>query len=51
MQITAEQILREAKERIVTAPKAPRQKITDPDELEEFKYVHCAREEGLAPWQ
>lgn len=37
VQITAEQILREAKERIVTAPKAPRQKITDPDELEEFK--------------
>eukprot|EP00124_Ichthyophonus_hoferi_P002717 Ihof_evm1s198 gene=Ihof_evmTU1s198 len=36
-QITAEQILREAKERIETEPKAPRQKITDPEELEEFK--------------
>jgi crooked neck len=38
-QITAEQILREAKERIQQAPKAPRQQITDPQELEEFKYV------------
>eukprot|EP00123_Amoebidium_parasiticum_P012254 comp21226_c0_seq1/m.28880 comp21226_c0_seq1/g.28880 ORF comp21226_c0_seq1/g.28880 comp21226_c0_seq1/m.28880 type:complete len:692 (-) comp21226_c0_seq1:5-2080(-) len=36
-QITAEQILREAKERIEAEPKAPRQKITDPTELEEFK--------------
>lgn len=43
-QITAEQILREAKERIQTAPKAPRQQITDPQELEEFKYgVECSR--------
>eukprot|EP01134_Creolimax_fragrantissima_P000225 CFRG0225T1 len=36
-QITAEQILREAKERIIEEPYAPRQKITDPQELEEFK--------------
>ncbi|PIK60198.1 putative crooked neck-like protein 1-like [Apostichopus japonicus] len=38
MQITAEQILREAKERELEAvPAPPKQKITDPEELQEYK--------------
>ncbi|XP_033124817.1 crooked neck-like protein 1 [Anneissia japonica] len=38
MQITAEQILREAKEReLEHQPPPPRQKITDPDELQDFR--------------
>ncbi|XP_063901171.1 crooked neck-like protein 1 [Zophobas morio] len=36
-QITAEQILRDAKERIVEEPKRPKQSITDPKELEEYR--------------
>jgi hypothetical protein len=40
VQITAEQILREAAERQEQpTDKKPRQNITDPEELEEFKYV------------
>ena len=37
VQITAEQILREAKERQEEDPKPPKQKITDPDELAEYR--------------
>ena len=37
IQITAEQILREAKERQETAKKAPRQKISDLEELSEYR--------------
>ena len=37
IQITAEQIMHEAKERQEAAPKAPKQRITDPDELAEYK--------------
>ncbi|XP_006812602.1 crooked neck-like protein 1 [Saccoglossus kowalevskii] len=38
VQITAEQILREAKERELEAvPPPPKQKITDPDELQEYR--------------
>jgi hypothetical protein len=37
VQITAEQILREAKERQEADPKAPKSKITDPDELADYR--------------
>eukprot|EP01098_Paradermamoeba_levis_P009253 TRINITY_DN3838_c0_g1_i2.p1 TRINITY_DN3838_c0_g1~~TRINITY_DN3838_c0_g1_i2.p1 ORF type:complete len:553 (+),score=91.11 TRINITY_DN3838_c0_g1_i2:138-1796(+) len=37
VQITAEQILREASERQETEIKPPRQKITDPEELEQYR--------------
>jgi len=37
VQITAEQILREAKERTEEDPKPPKQKITDPDELADYR--------------
>ncbi|EKX37719.1 hypothetical protein GUITHDRAFT_160098 [Guillardia theta CCMP2712] len=37
VQITAEQILREAKERQEEDPKPPKQKITDPDELADYR--------------
>lgn len=38
LQITAEQILREAAERQEADFKPPKQRITDPEELEEYKY-------------
>ena len=41
VQITAEQLLREARERQEEDGKPPKQKITDPDELAE--YARCAR--------
>eukprot|EP01103_Thecamoeba_quadrilineata_P012753 TRINITY_DN336_c0_g2_i1.p1 TRINITY_DN336_c0_g2~~TRINITY_DN336_c0_g2_i1.p1 ORF type:complete len:676 (-),score=115.55 TRINITY_DN336_c0_g2_i1:129-2156(-) len=37
VQITAEQILREAQERQEAEPRPPRQKITDPEELAEYR--------------
>ncbi|KAJ9051168.1 NineTeen Complex (NTC) component [Entomophthora muscae] len=37
VQITAEQILREANERQESIPKAPKQKITDAEELDDYK--------------
>lgn len=37
IQITAEQILREALERQEAEPKAPKQKITDPEELADYR--------------
>lgn len=38
VQITAEQLLREAKERLLEArPAPPKQKITDPEELQEYR--------------
>lgn len=37
MQVTAEQLLREAKERIEAEPRQPRQRITDMDELEDYR--------------
>jgi crooked neck len=37
IQITAEQILRESRDRQAAPPKAPRQRITDIHELEEFR--------------
>ncbi len=37
VQITAEQILREARERQEADPKAPKSKITDPDELADYR--------------
>lgn len=37
VQITAEQLIREAMERVEAEPKAPKQKITDPQELAEFR--------------
>jgi crooked neck len=37
VQITAEQILREANDRIVKEPKAPRRHITDPEELAQVR--------------
>lgn len=37
VQITAEQILREAMERVAAEPKAPKTKITDPEELEDYR--------------
>jgi hypothetical protein len=39
VQITAEQILREALERQEAEPKPPKQKITDPEELADYRYV------------
>jgi len=39
VQITAEQILREAMERVEAEPKAPKTKIADEDELEHYKYA------------
>ena len=38
VQITAEQLLREAQERQEQDSKPPRQKITDPDELADYRY-------------
>ena len=37
IQITAEQILREANDRVVQEDKAPRTHITDPEELREVR--------------
>jgi hypothetical protein len=39
VQITAEQILREALERQEAEPKPPKQKITDPEELADYRYA------------
>eukprot|EP00960_Hanusia_phi_P000558 14536-Hanusia_phi.AAC.3 len=43
VQITAEQILREAKERQEEDPKPPKQKITDPDELADYRSAAASR--------
>ena len=62
MQITAEQLLREAHERQEADFKPPRQKITDGEELQEYRYgrpLHptlfffcgtCTRALTLAPF-
>jgi crooked neck len=46
IQITAEQILREANDRVVQEDKAPRTHITDPEELREVRGREGGRVEG-----
>ena len=41
VQITAEQLLREAQERQEQDSKPPKQKITDPDELADYRFGLC----------
>ena len=50
VQITAEQLLREAHERQEPTYKPPKQKITDGEELQEYRYVgRCRTSVGPCP--